>query len=173
MAEGKETDSMKISYRVLRFLHGVRKASFEEICSHLKKQIVFKKRSLSALLNRLKTSGLINTQGPNRIAYWKLTDKGRIKLNQLEEEDFCSGNLKNHKASLVTFDVPEKESPKRVWLRHLLIKIGFKQLQRSVWVSRRFLNKHFFKILKTRGILKYVHYFSLPMTKKIDAIFRK
>lgn len=58
----------------------------------------------------------------------KLTTKGKIKI--LEN---ASDNTRDGRWRLLSFDIPEKERQKRDLFRSAIKRIGFKQVQKSLW----------------------------------------
>lgn len=65
-----------------------------------------------------------------------VTEKGRIKLDQLEMDDFEIKTPKvwDKKFRVIIFDVPEEKKLIRKALRKQLVEWGFVRLQNSVWV---------------------------------------
>jgi hypothetical protein len=61
----------------------------------------------------------------------------------------------------VIFDVPEKESYKRRWLRSVLKNMNFKMLQKSVWVGRTKVPKSLLDDMGALGMLDYVDIFAI------------
>ncbi len=57
---------------------------------------------------------------------------------------------------IVLFDIPEKESAQRAWLREVLKNLKFTMLQKSVWVGNSSLPEEFMNDLRARGIDKFV-----------------
>lgn len=89
-------------------------------------------RSLSKLLS----SGLVIFVEKDGKKFLKLTEKGKLKLMQLEKFNFKIKKQKkwDKKWRIVIFDIPQKRRPQRDKLRFTLKQIGFARLQHSVWV---------------------------------------
>ncbi|MCL5094071.1 MAG: CRISPR-associated endonuclease Cas2 [Patescibacteria group bacterium] len=81
--------------------------------------------------NRLKKNGCLEQVNKKGKIVYKITEKGRKKIEKL---------LFDHKSwdrewRIVIFDIPENQKRLRNILRSKLKKCGYKQLQKSVWVS--------------------------------------
>lgn len=116
-------------------------------------------KNFANILYKLKSDGLIySAKGKLTIA-----QAGREALgNHLPRRDYQSagdGNLK-----IIIFDVPEKYSSKRKWLRRVLLSLGFSMLQKSVWAGKKRLPVGFLEDLKETNLIDYVDIFEI--TKK-------
>lgn len=83
--------------------------------------------TLRSAYNRAHRRGLIEQ---NAKSYPRLTKKGRI-----EAAPFVSHKLSHRGKLLVIFDIPENKASLRRELRTLLKRLGFVQVQLSVWVT--------------------------------------
>jgi len=111
-----------------------------------------------ALLNYLKKQGFIENKKKGRSALWKITVAGLKKLqflNKLNMPDYKAET--DDKFKIIIFDIPEKERKKRMWLREVLKRLGFKMLQLSVWIGKNKIPEQFLLDLKEKQILAYVH----------------
>ena len=86
--------------------------------------------------NRLVARGLLKEIYVDKIRSLRLTKKGEIMLARLS-----AGDARMKKPTrwdehwrIVIFDIPERRKASRDSLRRMLIAIGFKKLQASVWV---------------------------------------
>lgn len=105
-------------------------------------------------LYRLKQRGLIKPDPAVKFRY-NLTLDGRQKL--LMSKVINTKKLTNdNQATIIIFDIPEKKAKHRGFLRRLLLKSGFFNLQKSVMISRFELPKEFFELLNELEIRKYV-----------------
>lgn len=83
-------------------------------------------------LSGLEKRELINKKGDRFL----LTLKGKLELIK-----YSSGKLKfkqsqwDKKWRIVAFDIPESKRDTRKYLREYLFYLGFKQLQKSVWIT--------------------------------------
>ncbi|MBI2506942.1 MAG: hypothetical protein HYW00_02285 [Candidatus Colwellbacteria bacterium] len=65
---------------------------------------------------------------------------------------------------VVIFDIPEKQKHKREWLRGQLQDLGFKMIQKSVWMGKRKFPKEFLEDIRDLKLLAYVEIFSVTKT---------
>lgn len=84
-------------------------------------------------LRNLNNSGYIElkiktVKGKNKLLSVKLTNKGRLKLLEDPNEERVDGRWR-----LLSFDVPEKLKTKRNSFRCAIKRIGFRQVQKSLW----------------------------------------
>lgn len=82
--------------------------------------------------NRLVKAGLLTYEGK----FLRLTDKGKVKLRQLETRNYNLAKPKrwDKKWRVLIFDVPEKRRGIRDKIRNTITAVGFMRLQKSVWV---------------------------------------
>lgn len=81
----------------------------------------------------LREKGYFDISVRNNKTFFRLTPKGK---NLAALVKFCTGKMKwDGRWRILIFDIPEKEKYKREALRVQLAGLGFKQLQRSVWVT--------------------------------------
>ena len=101
----------------------------------------------------------------------KLTKLGKEKA--LEPKNIKVGITK-HKperddtTKVIIFDIPEKERYKRDWIRVSLLQLGFKMLQKSVWIGKVKIPEEFINDLKFMKIHSCVHIFSAEKLGTID-----
>ena len=95
------------------------------------------------LISKLHRDGLIERTGArNRTAAWKLLPPGLKRLVALKHLRGAALPSPAYEISptpqwtIVTFDIPEREKRKRVWLRRVLRGLQFSQLQKSVWIGK-------------------------------------
>ena len=79
-------------------------------------------------LSYLHKRGYLKYQKDQENISIKLTTKGKIKLLENKPDD-----AKDGKWRLLSFDIPEKEKGKRNRFRAAIKRIGFKQVQKSLW----------------------------------------
>lgn len=112
-----------------------------------------KKASLAQALKRLRENGFIEFLSDNELKF-KLTDKGKNKALWIKMK---TGNEKwDGKWRIVAWDIPEKRKKIRDLLRNQLKQLGFKQLQRSVWVSKKNCAQLLKEYIKKVGIEDWV-----------------
>lgn len=97
-----------------------------------------------------------------------LTNKGRIKLLESDIDNIIDGKWR-----IVSFDIPEKLSNTRNTLRRILKKIGFKQIQKSLWICPYNKADKLQLVFDELDINKYVAYFIVEKTDISDYLTRK
>lgn len=119
------------------------------------------------LLSELRTDGLLaeHTNGSSKIL--TLTEKGLKKLRALRERKktmLTKPRYPKENASvfsIVTFDVPEAEKRKREWLRSALRELGFRMVQKSVWLGKVKIPKVFLDDLRRFELVDFVEIFQI------------
>lgn len=117
-----------------------------------------RQETLSALLCRLRSQGLVVRSGGKKFGHWGVTSKGRKLIGN---SAVPSAAAADGIGRLVIFDIPEGERKKRDAIREELISAGFSQLQKSVWFGERPLPKDFIDFLQQIRAEQYVHIFSV------------
>lgn len=83
---------------------------------------------------------------------------------------------RNHKPQIdnslkvFIFDIPERERHKRKWLRGQLRDLGFKMVQKSVWMGRKKIPEEFLEDIRNLKLLAYVEIFAVTKTGSIRTI---
>lgn len=115
----------------------------------------------------LRKQGFIERKRKNQKSFsWFLTPLGREKLKNLKER-FKWLPRRHHEIKkedilkIIIFDIPEKERYKRVWLRSQLLTLGFKLLQKSVWIGKNKLPEEFMTDLYNFDVFQYMHIFRI------------
>lgn len=129
-------------------------------CSH-RNQTNFN-QSASRLLKR----GLIHKQGST----FRLTEKGEEKafFAHFDAQKFMHKSQKQKWDGywrMIIFDIPEKKRRLREYLRQCLRVVGFKELQRSVWVTPYKIPKFIEELLWEDKIKYYTRFITI---KEID-----
>ncbi|MEK9147390.1 MAG: hypothetical protein AAB593_00520 [Patescibacteria group bacterium] len=110
----------------------------------------------SRFISYLKSRGYINTPEINGVKSIMITQKGIEKV--LIAKNKC-GKLKlrkDKKWQMILFDIPENKRTKRELFRAKLKKLGYKNLQKSVWVSPYDVLEKTQDIIKSLSIVDYV-----------------
>ena len=96
----------------------------------------YKKKRISDTFYRLRKEGYLNFEYKNRQLYIQLTSEGRKKAGwfQINSLQIRKPKKWDGKWRIVIFDIPHKNRVKREALRGFLKRLGFHQLQKSVWV---------------------------------------
>lgn len=76
----------------------------------------------------------------------------------------------DNSVKVVIFDIPEKERHKREWLRYQLRDLGFKMIQRSVWIGKKKLPQEFMEDIHGLKLLPYVEIFAITKTGSIRSV---
>jgi len=106
---------------------------------------------LSSTIYQLKRSGYISCDGDSV----KLTNKAKMKIvDQIAAK--CSNSKKYH---LVSFDIPEAKRLLRDQFRSAIKRMGFIQIQKSLWVSTRELGDLVDVAAEEYDVSDYVAYF--------------
>jgi DNA-binding PadR family transcriptional regulator len=126
------------------------------------------KRNFNDFFYRLKKDNLISDTKEKK-GYFQLTPKGKeslemLRLNYLPVYKYNISKNDDGALKIIIFDIPEKESRKRLWLRCALRNLNFKMIQKSVWVGKANLPQQFIKDLEQIDILLFIEIFSI--TKK-------
>jgi len=132
------------------------------------------KHRFSDLLAKLKKDGLI---AKNNTGSWHITKKGRMKKKQLLlRQKRGLSTLVPYSAQespewkIVIFDVPETERRKRVWLRLTLKRLGFKKLQKSVFIGKVGLPEGFLNDLRRLQLITCVEIFAITKAGSLRQI---
>lgn len=93
-------------------------------------------RSVANAFYRLRKEGCINIQRSSHQIYISLTPEGRKKAGRFQINSLRVKKPKrwDKKWRIVVFDIKHKTRVKREALRGFLKRLGFYQLQKSVWV---------------------------------------
>lgn len=114
------------------------------------------------ILSRLKKSKLIQS---SKRGFWHITAKGKGYVDFLHRrgayEEFKNNNKKKKSDVIIVFDIPEVSRKKRDYLRFELLALGYKPIQKSVWLGCGPLPQEFIKYLKEMKTLDYIHIFSI------------
>jgi DNA-binding transcriptional regulator PaaX len=108
-------------------------------------------RHLSKSIYELKRSGYLERDGASVV----LTDKAKMKI-----VDKIASKIKNDKRNyLVSFDIPEPMKRNRNSFRRTIKRIGFAQIQKSLWVINKDVGELVDIAIKENGVEDYVAYF--------------
>ncbi|MBI2334733.1 hypothetical protein HYU96_02930 [Candidatus Daviesbacteria bacterium] len=112
-----------------------------------------KKSALALALKRLRENGLVELIDDRELIV-RLTDNGRDKAlwtkMRLNDEKW------DGKWRLVIWDIPEKRRVARDLLRHKLKWLGFRKLQKSVWITKKNCTQVLRDFIKKMGIRDWV-----------------
>src|SRR3989344_917618 len=125
------------------------------------------RQSFYDLMSRLKRDELVRKINESR---WKITKQGLVKKLKLILKQKNSLPAPKYDAresnewTIVIFDIPERESRKREWLRAALTRLGLKMFQKSVWIGKVIFPEEFIRDLAKLQLVSYVEI--LAITKK-------
>jgi len=135
------------------------------------------KRELRMGINDLYRIDMVDKEkGGNGFISVKLTEKGELRALNIQLK-----NLKNRKVKwdgkwrMVSFDVPERLKKGRDALRYKLKEIGFRELQKSVFVFPYHCEKEISLLIKLFNLKKYVRFGvleSLDNSDNLKEIFK-
>lgn len=128
-----------------------------------RKKMANQERVLRVTLSRLKKNGLIIN---NEESLWKLTIEGVKKLRDYHwrKHSHPAQIPKSKRKMIIAFDIPKNKERARHWLRTELVGLGFKLMQKSVWLGPAPLPKEFIDQTKTLDILPHLKFFEVKET---------
>ena len=115
-------------------------------------------------VGRLHAQGLLRKKS----SVWNVTAAGleRIGRKLLFHSDYPEPP-KTDRRVIVSFDIPERNSKKRRWLRSELKLLGFSILQESLWIGPAPLPEEFIRRVEEVDILRYMKFFE---AKELDIV---
>lgn len=131
------------------------------------------KKRFYSLLSKLHRDGFIKkiNNKKSRKDFWQITKSGIKKLNLLQgQENIKKDRIKmprivkieeNDFLKVIIFDIPEDRRKQRAWLRRVLVNLGFKKLQLSVWIGKTKLPDEFFYHLRHMKLINFIHVFAI------------
>ena len=129
--------------------------------------IRIQKQKYYNLTSRLQRDGLIQKPEVHGIKTVSITAKGRGLLSSLRKsanQRFSMADLaieKSERPIIIIFDIPENKRQSRKFLRAALKTIGFRMLQKSVWIGEIKIPKEFVFCLRSMSIIDYIHIFEV------------
>lgn len=89
-------------------------------------------KEFKRILNNLEEKGVIYLGGDKIV----LTEKGNQLMKTIESEELVIEKPEKWDGiwRLVSYDIPEDFKKERDWFRGLLVKLGFVQVQKSLWL---------------------------------------
>lgn len=134
------------------------------------------KQRYYSMLYKLKKDGLIQEKVIQNKKFYIPTKLGKFKLNKMKKLYESRLPLpkyiarRSHTMAIIVFDIPEKERKKRDWLRCVLHNLGFRMLQKSVWIGMARVPKEFLDDLHKLRIAEYIEIFGISKTGTIEQI---
>lgn len=128
-------------------------------------------------LYHLNKDGFIKKEKWGRKLIWNVTQKGKAKeellRKMLASHGLPVGDYKREQSDtivIVSFDIPENQRRKRRWIRTVLKGLGFRMMQRSVWIGKMKIPKEFVGDLHKIGLLEFVEIFAVTKVGTIRHI---
>ncbi len=156
---GVSTGRMKYLIRAKKQKRQRDKAFFEEF--------VREKQRFYNLIYYLKSDGIISEAARGGKKYHNISEKGKRKLVALLAAKENAMPLSQYPKTngdtftMIVFDVPEKEKKKRDWLRLVLRQLGYKTVQRSVFLGKTKIPQSFLDDLWKLRMADYVEIFEI------------
>ncbi|HVZ12084.1 MAG TPA: hypothetical protein VG965_03565 [Patescibacteria group bacterium] len=110
----------------------------------------FNKPALVKTIRRLREAGYIDREKNQEGVILKLTKLGQDYLKPFEDEKW------DHKYRVVIWDIPERKRRIRDLFRRRLREWGFKNWQKSVWVSKQNITIQLRSLITELELEKYV-----------------
>jgi len=118
------------------------------------------------LISKLKREGLI--EGKDHLKITLIGKEKILKSNKINVRTLRYVRERDNTVKILVFDVPEKDRHKRDWLRVSLLQLGFKMLQKSVWMGKVKIPENFLGDLRLAKIDRFVHIFSAEKLGTIE-----
>ncbi len=112
------------------------------------------KFSIKQSLWRLRRAGFVEKKGKS----YFLTKKGKKLADYILSRKKVFEKKWDGKLRVVIFDIPERNSKGRDWLRQELYLIGYKKLQESVLIGKWSLPEDLIRDIKKKKIGNFVNY---------------
>ncbi len=131
------------------------------------------------LIYSLKKDGLIEEKIKGGRKFFTITKKGKCKILLLKNKNkkmlpATSYQKENSdKFTIIAFDVPEIEKKKREWLRAVIKNLGFKMIQKSVWIGKIKMPKEFLDDLLKLRLVNFVEIFEISKSGSLEQILKK
>lgn len=122
------------------------------------------------LIYYLKSDGIISETITDDKKWYRMAEKGKRKLAALLTSRDTSiplslyPKINNSTFTIITFDIPEKEKKKREWFRTVLLRLGYKTIQRSVLLGKTKIPQSLLDDLRELKMIEYVEIFEITKT---------
>lgn len=110
-------------------------------------------------LRRLEKRGYVRIRIRDKSCSVCLTKKGEIKLIENGRDNIVDGKWR-----MISFDIPEKLRTRRDLFRSAIKRIGFRQVQKSLWACPFIKADKIEKIINYYNVKKYVCYLIVEQT---------
>lgn len=157
---------------ILKTLSNKKVVSVDTVKENVSKSINFDKNNninyaISRSIKNLISDGLVESFDSEHSQYFRLTNQGKQKLNNINlDSDYSLVSTKwDGFWRLILLDLPEDRKNEREALRYLLKKAGFVCAKNSVWISMYPFEHLFTNIKKDLGLSTEM---MIIVTDKID-----
>lgn len=131
---------------------------------------VKERQRFNSFIYYLKNDGIISEVNNNGKNLYSITAKGKKKLavllklknNTIPVRQYPK--VDNKTFTIVTFDIPEKEKKKREWFRSVLLRLGYKIIQRSVLLGKTKIPQSLLDDLRRLKMIDYIEIFEITKT---------
>ena len=134
------------------------------------KSVFSDKQQFYSLLGKLKKQGLIESKKSDKGILWTITKAGLSRLMILREKRTDYKVESDNKLKIIAFDIPEKERRKREWLREVLRLLGFKMLQKSLWIGKNKIPEDFLADLRRKNLIEHIHILEVSKTGTLQEL---
>jgi hypothetical protein len=117
------------------------------------------RKKFSKLIYYLKKKGLIKIKNLENKKAVILTPKGLDRILKIKHKSIEKKLRKDGKIQMIIFDIPEKKRFLRDLLRQHLHFLGYKMLQKSIWICRYDVLKETEEFLRRYSLDPYVRLF--------------
>jgi hypothetical protein len=114
----------------------------------------YTRRQINSRIRDLINSGFLEAKEENGAKSIRLTRKGKIRLLERSLDKRADGKWR-----FISFDIPENKSISRINLTRSLRRIGFKPVQKSLWVCPYNKADNVTLIVAELGLNDYTAYF--------------
>ena len=132
-------------------------------------------KEISRVYRKLLVQGYVRKIGQGKVWYYTLTEKGKELAQRFEYKNIALKSRKgwDRQWRIIIFDIPERLRAKRDILRGALHRIGFVQLQKSVWVYPHDCAELLVLIRRDLHLYKYVLYIIADTIEREKEIAKK
>lgn len=116
-------------------------------------------KGFSRLIYYLKKKGLIDIENLKGKKAILLTKKGSERVLKISLKTAGKKYRADGKWQMIIFDIPEKKRRQRDFLRNSLLVLGYKMLQKSIWVCPYNVEKETERLLRDYSLDQYVKTF--------------
>lgn len=147
---------------------GFDRGSFYKTMSGMTTEKELTTSNICRMFNQLKKSGYIETINKNNTESIHFTNKARLAL----VDRISSRSKLDNVYRFVSFDIPESSRINRNQFRYFIKRLGFKQIQKSLWICNKSIGDLVEIAAYEYKVEEYVVYIAAQNTN-IDGIIEK